>query len=227
MKKLLLIVIIITITQYASANPVTTQTTGNIYEITGCTKSSEKYKGCDVWVWNGSATTLTIRAKSSKVTVWTGIDTKYFHFWLGSTDMGKANYNASNLPNLWYSINSSKISGYTKVYFRLYAVGPINDYEYLVTAVYITKATTYTITTSATNGTVTGGGTYDKNASATLTATPNECYQFTQWSDGNTDNPRTVTVTGDATYTAEFEKIKYTITTESDDPAQGSTSATK
>ncbi len=80
----------------------------------------------------------------------------------------------------------------------------------------------YTISTSATNGTVTGGGTFDYGTNHQLTATPNECYQFTQWTDGNTNNPRTITVTGAATYTAEFEKIKYTIRTEADNVSQGS-----
>ena len=53
-------------------------------------------------------------------------------------------------------------------------------------------------------GTVTGGGTYNGGATATLTATPNSGYHFVQWQDGNTHNPRTITVTGDATYTATF-----------------------
>jgi hypothetical protein len=44
-----------------------------------------------------------------------------------------------------------------------------------------------------------------------LIATPDDCYQFAQWSDGNTDNPRTITVTGDASYTAEFTKLNYTV----------------
>jgi hypothetical protein len=71
----------------------------------------------------------------------------------------------------------------------------------------------YTITTSANpeHGSVAGGGIYNKGASVQLIATPAECYEFVQWSDGNTDNPRTVTVTGDATYTAEFEKLTYTV----------------
>ncbi len=63
----------------------------------------------------------------------------------------------------------------------------------------------YTISVSAENGSVTGGGTYEYGSSVTLTAIPNTGYKFKQWSDGNTDNPRTVTVTGDVTYTAEFE----------------------
>lgn len=37
-----------------------------------------------------------------------------------------------------------------------------------------------------------------------ITATPNEGYHFVKWSDGNTDNPRTITLTQDTTFTAEF-----------------------
>ncbi|MCQ2271984.1 MAG: hypothetical protein MJZ72_04260 [Bacteroidales bacterium] len=65
----------------------------------------------------------------------------------------------------------------------------------------------YTITVNSNNtawGTVTGGGTYAENATATLTATAKEGYKFVQWIDGNTSNPRTITVTADATYTATF-----------------------
>ena len=65
----------------------------------------------------------------------------------------------------------------------------------------------YTITTVAENGVVTGGGVYVEDDNVTLTATANEGYKFTQWSDGNTENPRTVTATADVTYTAEFTAI--------------------
>ncbi len=37
-----------------------------------------------------------------------------------------------------------------------------------------------------------------------ITAIPNYGYNFTQWSDGNTDNPRTIVLTQDTTFTAEF-----------------------
>ena len=43
-----------------------------------------------------------------------------------------------------------------------------------------------------------------------LTATPVSCYHFTAWNDGNTDNPRTITVTQDTTFTANFTKTIYT-----------------
>lgn len=72
---------------------------------------------------------------------------------------------------------------------------------------------TYTLTvTAGTGGTVSGGGTYNNQATATLKATPNTGYKFVKWSDGNTLATRTVTVTGNATYTATFEKLKYTVT---------------
>ena len=70
---------------------------------------------------------------------------------------------------------------------------------------------TYELKTKAENGTVEGAGTYEYGAEATLKATPAVGYRFVKWSDGNTDNPRTVTVTGDKTYTANFEAETFTI----------------
>jgi uncharacterized repeat protein (TIGR02543 family) len=63
--------------------------------------------------------------------------------------------------------------------------------------------------TAGTGGTVSGGGTYNYNASATLKATANSGYHFVKWSDDNTSATRTVTVTKDATYTATFEQDPY------------------
>lgn len=57
-----------------------------------------------------------------------------------------------------------------------------------------------------------------------LYAHPKECNYFLQWSDGNTDNPRTITVNSDATYTAIFKAEQYTITAESADETQGTVS---
>ena len=65
----------------------------------------------------------------------------------------------------------------------------------------------YAITVSANpsdGGTVTGAGTYNYGTSVTLTANANSGYIFDHWQDGNTANPRTITVTGNATYTAYF-----------------------
>jgi len=66
----------------------------------------------------------------------------------------------------------------------------------------------YTISVSAVNGQVIGGGEYQYGATIDLTAIPNEGYVFDQWSDGVTDNPRTITVTGDVEYTALFKSAE-------------------
>ncbi len=65
-----------------------------------------------------------------------------------------------------------------------------------------------------------------EGAHLTMYATSDACGTFRQWSDGNTDNPRSVVVTGDATYTAEFTKVQYTVTATADNDGQGSVSVT-
>ncbi|MBR7167620.1 MAG: hypothetical protein IKD33_02280, partial [Bacteroidales bacterium] len=50
-------------------------------------------------------------------------------------------------------------------------------------------------------GNVEGGGVYDRLTYVTLQATANENYRFTQWNDGNTENPRTIRVMSDSTFT--------------------------
>lgn len=65
----------------------------------------------------------------------------------------------------------------------------------------------YTITVKSNNeswGTVTGGGSYADGATATLSAIPAAGYYFISWQDGDRTNPRTVTVTANATYIATF-----------------------
>ena len=68
----------------------------------------------------------------------------------------------------------------------------------------------WTVTVKANNdawGTVTGGGTYADQVTATIAATPAQGYQFVKWDDGVKENPRTITVTANVTYTAIFEAI--------------------
>ncbi len=63
---------------------------------------------------------------------------------------------------------------------------------------------------------------------ATITATPNEGYEFTAWSDGNTENPRTVTITSDTAFMAIFTEAVSTptITLTVNNEAMGSASYT-
>ena len=75
-----------------------------------------------------------------------------------------------------------------------------------------TNDRTVTVEYDAAQGQVTGAGTYLVGDTVTLTAIPNYGYHFVQWSDGNTDNPRTLVLTQDTTYTAQFDKNLYSIT---------------
>lgn len=66
----------------------------------------------------------------------------------------------------------------------------------------------YTITVNSNNpsmGSTTGSGTFEYGTVTTITAEPYEDYHFVQWQDGNTQRIRTITVTGNATYTAYFD----------------------
>ena len=95
------------------------------------------------------------------------------------------------------------------------------------TAYFITGGggTMYTVNVVSENpllGSVSGGGTYPAGAVIQISATPSPSARFVSWDDGNADNPRTVTVTGDITYTAKFEALQnYTITVVSGNPAMG------
>ena len=85
----------------------------------------------------------------------------------------------------------------------------------------------FTITATSNNtswGTVTGGGSYIQGATATLTASPTMGYHFVGWNDGNTQNPRTVTVTADATFTATFAINTYTVSATSGNNTMGTVS---
>ena len=65
---------------------------------------------------------------------------------------------------------------------------------------------TYAVSVDYNNmyGTVAGPTSGEYMDEITLTAIPNCGYHFTQWSDGNTDNPRSLVLTQDTILTAEF-----------------------
>ncbi len=84
----------------------------------------------------------------------------------------------------------------------------------------------YTVTVlsnDANLGIVSGSGTYPEGVTIEISATPISGAVFTGWDDGNTDNPRSVHVTGNLTFTAIFSMIPtYTITVNTDTPLLGS-----
>ena len=70
----------------------------------------------------------------------------------------------------------------------------------------------YNVTVTAENGTVEGAGEYEEGATATLTATAAEGYEFVNWTKGeevvSTENPYTFTVNADVALVANFQEVK-------------------
>ena len=68
----------------------------------------------------------------------------------------------------------------------------------------------YNVTVTAENGTVEGAGEYEEGATATLTATAAEGYEFVNWTKGeevvSTENPYTFTVNADVALVANFQE---------------------
>ena len=125
---------------------------------------------------------------------------------------------AGNSDGSWISTNGS-------------AWAPVSEngyyYTWMVRPVLSTTMQSFTITATSSDpalGTVTGGGTYTYGSEATLTAEPADHCHFVNWSDGSTANPRTVTVTADASYVANFARYQYYIAVTTDDASMGTAS---
>ena len=70
---------------------------------------------------------------------------------------------------------------------------------------------TFTLNITAGNGGSVSntGGTYDQGTQVTITATPNAEYVFSNWSNGSTENPITLTINRNITLSATFIKRRY------------------
>jgi hypothetical protein len=99
------------------------------------------------------------------------------------------------------------------------------------TATFVSSAqTTYSVnilSNSSVMGSITGNGNYSANNTVTIAAIPNAGYQFVQWNDGNTNNPRTFTITQDTTLIATFSIFvpsSHYVTVSANNPVMGSVS---
>ena len=75
------------------------------------------------------------------------------------------------------------------------------------------SAPQYTISVTSANtdqGTVSGGGTYSEGSRVDISATPKAGYQFDKWNDGNTSATRTVSVSQDESFVAQFKAADST-----------------
>lgn len=112
-------------------------------------------------------------------------------------------YWSSSLQGITYSYSLFMNAGWHEISYSSRAYG------LAVRPVFIEGIYYYTISVNVdynNKGIVYGGGTYLEGSEVTLTATANPGYKFKAWNDGNTNNPRTIIVARDISYTAHFEE---------------------
>jgi hypothetical protein len=126
----------------------------------------------------------------------------YIGDYSGTSDTN-GNYDISDIPPGTYSATVSANN-----YFTVTNTVTVPSSVQLVTNNFALPPVSATITVSpspANGGTVAGGGTYAIGSQVQISAAAAMFYTFAGWSDGNTDNPRTITVpSGGATYTVLF-----------------------
>lgn len=130
-------------------------------------------------------------------------------FYLGQSNVALSQANIINIP-----------CGATASYQNEWGAGNYHEPDPVV----------LTLSVLDDNGTVTidsqntQQSTFCGGSTAVIQATANYGYHFTQWNDGNTDNPRTITLTQDTSFTAQFAKNQYTLTITSNDDSIGTVS---
>lgn len=165
----------------------------------------------------GTQLTTTTKVTSNKTWYarWTATYKNYTVIWNGNGGTPSKSSSSFHYNDALGTLPTATRTGYTFKGWSTSASGSVNVSTTTkvtgnVTYYAVWQINSYTLTvTAGAGGTVSGGGTYNYGATATLKATPSAGYHFVKWSDGNTNASRTVTVTGNATYIATFEQDPY------------------
>ena len=148
----------------------------------------------------------------------------------GSEDFGSVEIlHQPDCEDASFSIEATPIEHY---HFVSWSDGSVNNpYNLIVVSdtalIAYFQIETDSLSLSANNsamGTVFGEGAYGYGSTVEITANPNYGYHFVQWDDGNTDNPRTITVLQDTLFTAIFDNNEYEIIVLSDSLEMGTVS---
>ena len=99
---------------------------------------------------------------------------------------------SNQLPNYWNFLQHSLVNYIEEIHTLVPPPTPVHNFT--VTA----------LSADSTMGHVDGGGIYTEDSTAMLTAYANDGFVFSHWMDGDTNNPRLVTVTSDTVFTAYF-----------------------
>lgn len=79
----------------------------------------------------------------------------------------------------------------------------------------------HVLSADSTLGSVNGNGLYDYLDTVSISATPVTHYHFLRWNDGNTMNPRIITITNDINYTAIFAIDTHSVSLQVDSIIHG------
>ena len=94
-----------------------------------------------------------------------------------------------------------------------------------ITANFQVIVNSYILTlTAGEGGAVTGGGEYEEGTEVTITAIPDEGYEFTSWSDGSTEESITFTLSENKSIEAYFERLTFVSISERYSPINETTS---
>ena len=141
-----------------------------------------------------------------------------------------ANQTFTITPNAGYHISSVLVDGVSAGTVASYTFSNVTT-GHTISASF--AADSFTISLSANpsmGGTVGGAGSFPAGTSATVTATPNSGYTFTNWTEGatvvSTSSSYTFTLSGNRTLTANFAVAvtQYTVSLSSNPGAGGTTS---
>ncbi len=194
----------------------------SVYTLTATPKSGYRFV-----CWKKGSTQISTSAVTDVTITGNATYTAYFESMGGtqytvSTDVSPAGYGTVSGGGTYYEntgITLTATSANEHLYIFDHWLKDGNNYAGGATITpTVTAAATYTaVFRAAAAGTIIGyanplygsatvspSGNQAGGTAVTLTVTPNNGYMFVQWEDGNTDNPRTVYVDGDATYTAQF-----------------------
>lgn len=197
---------------------------GLIYRVDGAILSSEKYNNCDLYVWDGS---------TSSIKIWAGMDVynsmnNYAQLYMNGFSQGDVKKEGSNIciSNCYnYKVSGlipSNLISSTPAAIIIRLSGGYSEES--TQTIYITKGLSKYKISSNKNVLIlpnTNDNVYTEGTLITLNAIAPECHQFVKWSDNNIDNPRSVIVTQDSTFTAIFEKIKYNLSVDINDSEHG------
>ena len=139
------------------------------------------------------------------------IDYAMVHTLSADSTMGTAHPNCKLSKHVNQTIYATPASGYKFIWWN---DGDTSNPR----TVFVTQDTTFTAYFSdrgyfhvtaqpdyPIRGHVNGSGTYLEGDTVTLTAIPNNTYQFLHWNDGDTSNPRQFIITQDTSFTAHFD----------------------